>query len=177
MRKIVVASLVFLGSVCLLQLRDCFAADKLGYVDLTKVFTEYQKTKDYDKVLTQKEESFNAEREKKLAEIKQLQDKLNLLSEKEKEAKKGELDAKTKDLQEFDRQKTMDLRKEHDEKMKEILQDIDEAIKEVAKKEDYSFIFNDRFLLYQAKEFDLTDKVMSVLATKAASAQSATKKK
>ena len=51
---------------------------------------------------------------------------MNLLSDKEKETKKAELETKIKGLQEFDRQKQTDLRKEQDEKMKEILKDIEE---------------------------------------------------
>lgn len=174
-KKFLVLAAALLGVIFWLDFS--LAADKLAYVDLGKIFSEYQKTKDYDKILASKEEAYNADREKKLAEIKQLQDKLSLLSDKEKEAKRAELENKTKELQEFDRQKTMDLRKEQDEKMREILKDIDDAIREVASKEGYSFVFNDRFLVYQAKELDITNKVVEVLAKKSASAQPAQKKR
>jgi Skp family chaperone for outer membrane proteins len=99
------------------------AADKFAYVDLSRTFSEYGKTKDYDKALTEKETSYNTERDKKINDIKQFQDKMNLLSDKEKEAKKAELETKVKDLQDFDRQKQTDLRKEQDERMKDLLKD------------------------------------------------------
>ena len=139
------------------------AADKLGYVDLSRIFSEYSKTKDYDKILEDKQRAYTTERDKKVADIKQLQDKLNLLSDKEKETKKGELENKVGDLQEFDRQKQTDLRKDQDEKMKDILKDIEEAVKQYAEKEGYTMVFNDRVLVYQSKNMDITDKVIEIL--------------
>ncbi len=139
------------------------AADKLGYVDLSRTFSEYSKTKDYDKVLGDKQRAYTTERDKKVADIKQLQDKLNLLSDKEKETKKGDLENKVRDLQEFDRQKQTDLRKDQDEKMKDLLKDIEDAVKQYAEKEGYTLVFNDRVLVYQSKSMDITDKVIEIL--------------
>lgn len=139
------------------------AADKFAYTDLSRIFSEYGKTKEYDKVLTDKENAYNGERNKKTEEVKQLQDKLNLLSDKEKEAKKADLEAKIKSLQDFDRERQTDLRKEQDEKMKVILKDIEEAVKQYAEKEGYSLVFNDRVLVYQAKNLDITDKIVEIL--------------
>ena len=139
------------------------AADKLGYIDLSRTFNEYYKTKDYDKVLGDKQSAYDAERTKKVNEIKQLQEKINLLSDKEKESKKGDIETKVKALQEFDRQKQTDLRKEQDEKMKEILKDIENAVKAYAEKEGYTFVFNDRVLVYQTKGLEISDKIIDAL--------------
>jgi outer membrane protein len=139
------------------------AADKFAYVDLSRIFSEYGKTKDYDKTLGEKETAYEAEREKKVSEIKQLQDKMNLLSEKEKESKKADLDTKVKSLQEFDRQKQTDLRKEQDEKMQELLKDIEGAVRQCAEKEGYTMVFNDRVLVYQTKSLDITDKIIEIM--------------
>lgn len=139
------------------------AADKLAYVDLSRLFSEYKKTADYDKVLTEKEGAYNTERETRVGDIKQMQDKMNLLSDKEKQEKKAELESKIKVLQDFDRQKTTDLRKDQDEKMKEILKDIEAAVKQYAEKEGYTIVFNDRVLVYQTKNMDITDKVVEIL--------------
>jgi outer membrane protein len=139
------------------------AADKFAYVDLTRIFSEYGKTKDYDKVLTSKENAYNTEREKKLSEIKQLQDKINLLSDKEKETKKPDFDAKIKGLQEFDRQQQTELRKDQNDKMKDILKDIEGVVKQYAEKEGYTMVFNDRVLVYQNKSMDITDQVIQIL--------------
>jgi Skp family chaperone for outer membrane proteins len=140
-----------------------FAADKFAYVDISKVFTEYNKTREYDKVLLDKENTYSTEREKKVSEIKDFQNKLNLLSEKEKETKKSDLEGRVKSLQDFDRQKQTDLRKEQDEKMKDILKDIDVMIKQYAEKEGYTLVFHDKALVYQSKNLDITDKILEGL--------------
>ncbi len=142
------------------------AADKFGYVDLSRAFTEYNKTKSYDVVLGEKQNVYTAERDKKVDEIKKLQDKFNLLNDKEKDAKKGELENKVKDLQEYDRAKQTDLRKEQDEKMKEILKDIEDTVASYAQKEGYTMVFNDRVLVYQTKSMDITDKIVQMLNVK-----------
>jgi outer membrane protein len=139
------------------------AAEKFAYVDLSRAFSEYNKTKDYDKVLSDRENSYSQEREKKVNEVKQFQDKMNLLSDKEKETKKAEMETKVKALQEYDRQKQTDLRKDQDEKMKEILKDIEDTVKKYSEKEGYSFVFNNRVLVYENKSFDITDKVIDLL--------------
>ena len=146
-----------------LSIGTAHAADKFAYVDLTKIFSEYTKTKDYDKVLGDKQSAYESERGKMVAEVKGFQDKLNLLSDKDKEAKKTELENKIKNLQEFDRQKQGDLRKEQDERMKELLKDINEAIKQYAEKEGYTMVFNDRVLVYQDKSLDITDKIVAIV--------------
>jgi outer membrane protein len=152
---ILVAAFVFIGVAQ--------AAEKFGYVDLSRVFSEYGKTKEYDKTLSDKETAYNSEREKKVNEVKQLQDKINLLSDKEKESKKTELTNKIKSLQDLDREKQTDLRKEQDEKMKDILKDIEDAVKQYAQKEGYTMVFNDRVLVYQDKDLEITDKVIEIL--------------
>lgn len=139
------------------------AADKMAFVDLSRIFAEYNKTKDYDKVLGDKETTYNSEREKKIEDVKKFQEKMNLLSEKQKEKKKKELESKIKDLQDYDRQKTMDLRKDQDEKMKEILKDIEEAVRKYAEKEGCSLVFNDRVLIYQSKSLDITSDIIKIL--------------
>jgi len=162
MKKAVVVLLgVFFGLTVMTG--AAFAADKFGYVDLSRLFSEYGKTKDYDKTLTEKQNIYEGEREKKVGDVKQFQEKLNLLSDKEKEVKQGDLQAKVKTLQEYDRQKQTDLRKEQDEKMKEILKDIEDAVKKYSEKEGYTMVFNDRVLVYQAKSLDITDKISAIL--------------
>lgn len=162
MRKVV--GVFFAAMFVLICLAGQAAAEvKLVYVDLSRLFAEYNKTKDYDKVLTEKESAYGAEREKKVSDIKGFQDKVNLLSDKEKEAKRPDLESKVKTLQEYDRQKQADLRKEQDEKMKEILKDIEETVKKYSEKEGYTFVFNDRVLVYQDKKFDITDKIVGLL--------------
>jgi outer membrane protein len=139
------------------------AADKFGYIDLSRTFSEYNKTKGYDKTLNDKEKAYTDERDKKVAELKALQDKFNLLNDKEREAKKGELETKMKAFQDSDRLKQEELRKEQDEKMKEILKDIEDAVKKYSEKEGYTMVFNDRVLVYQNKALEITNQIIAAL--------------
>src|SRR3989339_2273666 len=100
------------------------AEDQFAYIDLSRTFNEYSKTKDYDKKLTDKENSYIAERDKKLGEFNTLKDKFALLSDKDKESKKAELESKAKALKDFITQREGDLRKDQEDKMKDILKDI-----------------------------------------------------
>lgn len=140
-----------------------YAAEKIGFVELSLIFREYGKTKNYDKALSEKQNLYETERNKKINDIKQFQDKINLLSDKEKEAKKPEMETKVKAVQDYDRQKQTDLRKEQDEKMKEVLKDIEETVKKYSEKEGYTLVFNDRVLVYQDKKLDITGKIIEIL--------------
>jgi Skp family chaperone for outer membrane proteins len=143
-----------------------FAADKFGYVNVDAVAKEYGKAKDYTKTLEGKEAAYNSDIEKKANEVKQYQDKLNLLSDKEKAAKKNEFEDKLKAFDEFVRQKQTDLRKEYIEKKIEIAKDIRDAVTQLAEKEGYTFIFDGATLIYQPKGLDLTDRIIAILNSK-----------
>lgn len=158
------AAVVLLGVFfSLVLVASAQAADKIGYVDLSRAFSEYNKTKGYDKNLGDKEKAYTADRDKRVADLKAFQDKLNLLNDKEREAKGAQLQDKVKAFQDYDRQKQADLRKEQEEKMKEILKDIEEAVKEYSEKEGYTIVLNDRVLVYQTKSMDITDQVIAIL--------------
>lgn len=162
MRKTLV---VFWGIIFALTflLGSVEAADKFAYVDITRIASEYTKAKTYSKSLEDKANSYEAEVNKKVNEVKQLQDKINLLSDKEKEAKKSEVEAKVKDLQDFRRQKETDLRKEDFENTKEVVEDIRTAIKNYAEKQGFTLVFDDRALVYQTKDMEITDKIIEIL--------------
>lgn len=159
-RTTMVAALIACG---ILATASAQAADKFASVDMLRVFSEYSKTKDYDKTLSDKQAAYEGERDKKVSEIQQAQEKMNLLSDKEKEAKKGDLEKKIKDLQAYDRQQQTDLRKEQDDKTKELIKDITDTINKYAEKEGYTLIFNDRALVYQSKGYDITDKIIELV--------------
>jgi Skp family chaperone for outer membrane proteins len=139
------------------------AANKFAFVNLARCFSEYSKTKDFDKALTDKENTYTAERDKKLADLNSLKDKFSLLSDKEKDAKKNELENKAKSIKDFITQKEEVLRKEQEDKMKEILKDIEGAVKTYSEKEGFTLVFNDRVLVYQSKTMDITDKIIGIL--------------
>lgn len=142
------------------------AADKFAYIDLSRTFSEYNKTKDYDKKLTDKENNYITERDKRLGEFNALKDKFALLSDKDKDAKKGELESKAKSLKDFVTNRETELRKDQEDKMKDILKDIQDAVKEYSEKSGITLVFNDRVLVYQTKAMDITNNVIEILNKK-----------
>ena len=165
MKKLVVFLCgVFLSLFVLTGLAQ--AADKFAYIDLSRTFSEYNKTKDYDKKLTDKENNYIAERDKKLGEFNTYKDKFALLSDKDKNSKKGEFESKAKVLKDFVTQKEAELRKDQEDKMKDILKDIQDAVKDYSEKSGITFVLNDRVLVYQTKSMDITDEVIKILNKK-----------
>lgn len=140
--------------------------NKFASVDLSRLFDEYQKTKDYDKKLEEDQKKKESERSKKIEEIKDLQQKLAVASEKEKEKFDAQIKEKANALQEFERSATTDLRKQRDEFLKEILKEIEKAIRDYSQKEGYALVFNDRVLLYSGERFDITASLIKILNEK-----------
>ena len=139
------------------------AAEKIGYVDLARIFDEYLKTKEFDKSLESKGAQKQADRDKMVADIKRSRDEAELLSAKAKEDKQGAIDEKIKVLQDFDRNTRDSLRRERDAMVKDILKEIEAVIQDFGKSQGYSFIFNDRVLVYKSEGSDLTPQVVKAL--------------
>ncbi|MFH1199398.1 MAG: OmpH family outer membrane protein [Candidatus Omnitrophota bacterium] len=140
-----------------------FAVEKFAHVDLGKAFSDYKKTIDYDKVMSDKEVAFKAELTKKGDELKALQEKMSLLSDKDKEAKAADFKNKITSFKEYEDGRMQDLRKEHDDKMKEIFKDIEDTVKKYSEGQGYTFVLDDRILVYKAKGYDITDKIIEDL--------------
>jgi outer membrane protein len=139
---------------------------KVASVNLSQLFDEYQKTKDYDKKLEAEQKVKEADRTKKIDEIKDLQQKLAVANDKDKDRLQAQVDEKMKVLQEFDRQAQTDLRKQRDDLLKEILKEIEKVISDYAQKEGYAVVFNDRVLLYSNPQLDITEPLIKILNEK-----------
>ena len=166
MKRILSVTLpVFLFTGFLALAAPSYAADagKIGYVDLARVFDEYQKTKEFDKSLEAKGAVKQSDRDKMVAEIKKLRDEAELLSAKAKDDKQVGIDEKIKSLQEYDRTTRDGLRRERDGMVRDILKEIEVVIQDFGKAQGYSFIFNDRVLVYKSEGNDLTNQVIKAL--------------
>ena len=162
MRKAVVVLAMVVCSLFILT-GFALAADKFASVDLIRVASEYNKFKDYNKVLDDKAKTYESDIDKKISDFKGLQDKISLLSDKEKEAKRSELETKYKALEDFKNEKENELRKKDFENRKEVAEDIRGAIKAYSEKEGYTFVFDDRMLAFQPKGVDITEKIIETL--------------
>jgi outer membrane protein len=151
---------LFVGPVC----EKAFAKElKIGYVDLAKVFDEYKKTKDSEKVLEEKGKSKEAERNRLVDEVKKLKDEQALLSEKAKAEKQGAIDMKIKALQDYDSKARNELIKDRNDMLGGIMKDIEKIVNDYAKASGYDVVLNSRMLLYGAEQYDLTAEVLSRL--------------
>lgn len=139
---------------------------KIGFVDLSRLFDEYYKTKDYDKTLEAKQKSFEDERNKKIEKIREAQGKLALLTEDKKAQLEKDIESMKTELLEYDQQKKQDLTKERNEKIREILLEIEKVVSDYAEKEGFDMILNDRVLIYGNQIKNITETILSVLNTK-----------
>lgn len=139
---------------------------KIGYIDLSRSFDEYKKTKDFDKELESKGDMKQQEREKVVQEIRKMREELELMNKSAREKKETDIEAKIKSLQDFDQEAKTDLTKERDNMVKDILKEMSDVIKEYGEKNGYSIILNDRVLLYGDSGMDLTNEIIKILNDK-----------
>ncbi len=163
MKKNIVVLGALFTAICVIGGNSYAADQKIGYVDLARVFDDYQKTKDFDKTLEGKGGLKQTERDKMVADIKKMRDEAELLSAKAKDDKQASIDEKIKSLQDFDRSTRDALRKERDTMVQEILKEIETTVQVFGKSQEYSFIFNDRVLVYKGEGSDLTEQVIKTL--------------
>jgi outer membrane protein len=142
-----------------------YAADagKIGYVDLSRLFDEYHKTKEYDKMLEAKHSELEKIGKEKVEKIKESEGKLALLKQDQKKALEDEIDTMKGDAQEFVRQEQSNITKERNEKIREILLEIEKIVSDFAEKEGYSVILNDRVLIYGDPAKNLTEQILTIL--------------
>ena len=136
---------------------------KIGFVDLSRVFNEYKKTKEYDAVLEKENTAFQDERNKMIEKIRDAQSKLALLKEDEKKKMQDDVDKQKQALLDFSRAKGTDLTKKRDEKVREILLEIEKVVSDYSKKEGYALVLNDRVLIYGDTQLNITDIVVKSL--------------
>ena len=162
MKRFQTLGLVVILSFCLASFASAKEL-KIGYVDLSRLFDNYQKTKEYDAILQKEGDAFQKERDGIIAKIRDAQGKLALLKEDEKQKLSADIDKQKSELIEFDKQKRGDLAKKRDEKVREILLEIEKIVSTMAKKEGYDYILNDRVLIYGDQSQNITDQVLKNL--------------
>ncbi len=161
MRKVLILILV-----CMFLFSGTIFAEsqgKTGYVDLSRSFDEYQKTKDFDRDLEKKGDVKQEQREKLVKEIRKMRDEVELMNEKARKKREQDIESKIKSLQEFDQDAKTTLTKERDDMVRDILREINDVIQEYGEKNGFSIILNDRVLLYGDQAGDLTDEIIKIL--------------
>lgn len=141
-----------------------FAKDlKIGYVDVYKVFNEYDKTKESEGVLDKKKKEVETKLIEKKASIEEIQNKLETLNEEQQKVEEGKLIEQAKEYRDLERTAVVDIRKERDDKMKEILEDINEVTKEYSETNDFDLVVNENTLLYSGDSIiNITDQILKI---------------
>ena len=142
-----------------------YAADggKIGYVDLSRLFDEYHKTKKYDKVLETQHSQLEKVGKEKIEKIQESESKLALLKEDQRKVVEGEIEVLKGEAQEFVREGQSNLTKERNERIREILLEIEKIVSDFAEKKDYDIILNDRVLIYGDPAQNLTEEILTIL--------------
>jgi len=136
---------------------------KIAYVDLSKVFDGYQKTKEFDAVLQSEGGAFQKERDAMVQKIQDAQSKLALMKDTQKAAMQADIDKQRNDVVAYDKEKRTELAKKRDDKVREILTEIQKVVSDLAKKEGYTYVLNDRVMIYGEPQFNVTDQVLKTL--------------
>ncbi len=163
------------------------AQTRIATVDLSKVFTDYWKTKQATLALEERKadlikelEGFNEEKKKLLEQYQKLNAEANdqAVSTEEREKRKKATEAKLKELKESDEtikqftaRSDTDLKSQFQRMRNNVLNEIKETVNAKAKAEKYSLVIDTaaetingtRVFLYTNGENDLTDKVLEQL--------------
>ncbi len=139
------------------------AEQKIAYIDIGKVFDEYEKTKKFDQELQEEGKIKQKERDEKVLAIRKLKDEQAILSDEKKKEADVNIEKKLRELEEFDQSIGRELNARRDKVVKEIFQDIDGLLKQYGERKGYDFIYNDRALVYRNPKYDKTDEVLKEL--------------
>ena len=136
---------------------------KIAYIQLSKVFDSYKKTVDFDATLKNEGESFQKQRDTMVQKIQDAQNRLDLMKDSEKSALEADIDKQKNAVIAFDNEKRRELAKRRDDKVREILGEVQSAAGNVAKKQGYTYVMNDRAMIWSDAQFDITDQVLKAL--------------
>lgn len=137
--------------------------EKLGYVDVAKIFDGYQKTKDQDAKLQAAGKKKEEERNVIVNEVRRLKDEQALLGEEAREKKQEGIDVKIRELQEFEAAARRDLGEQRNKTVREIFKDIDETVQRFGERKGFDLVLNDRVLLYRNPRYDVSAEILEEL--------------
>ena len=141
----------------------CFSEGlKIAYVDVFKIFNEYNKTKEYDDKLEEKRSAAEKELTTRREKIESIRSKLEVLKEEKRKVEGDKLAEEIKSYKEIERKAFVDIKKERDEKMKEIIEDINKIIKEYAAKHKFDLVINENSILYGNSAMDITADILNL---------------
>ncbi|MCL2760847.1 MAG: OmpH family outer membrane protein [Desulfuromonadales bacterium] len=163
MRKILV---LITFCFALMFASQVFAADsKIGSVDIQKVLLQSDRGQQAKDQLSKKAASYDAEKNKREEELKNLKNDLEkqsaLLSESAKSSKEKDYQQKLKEYQRFLKDAQDDLQAKNDELTNKLVEGIVKIVQDYGKKNGYTVIFvkNDGMVFVDDRA-DVTDAIL-----------------
>lgn len=156
-------SFLALGVCPTASAEELASGGKIGVVSVDRVFKEYKATQAKEAELQKLSESKQAEREKKVTDIRGLRDELALLNDENREKQKVMIEQKLQALAEFDRQAKAAISDQRDDAISGLLKEIEQVVNSIAKERGIDLILSDRAVLYRADTIDLTQEVITLL--------------
>ena len=136
---------------------------KIGVVNLAKVFKEYEGTKTSEVELEKIAGGKQQEREKKVGEIRDMKDELALLNEEAREERRKGIEDRMRDLASFDQSAREALRDKRDTTLEKILDEIEKVVTAYAKEKGFDLILSDRAVLFGVDPMDITNDIIKIL--------------
>ncbi len=143
---------------------------QIGYVDVAKIFDQYNKTDIATEKLKKDIEEKKKDIEKRKENINLLKQKLEtqgvVISEAEKAKMQEEFESKIKELKDITEKFNQELRSQEQQFVRDILEDIKETIKVYGKDNGYDLILDNREVLYGPEGMDITDEIVNIINKK-----------
>ncbi|GAA4273250.1 OmpH family outer membrane protein [Aquimarina gracilis] len=143
---------------------------KTGFVNNTKVVSDFTEMKAAQEKWTKKNNEVRAELEEKAKqfqiEVQGYQNIMKSMSKSNREKKEQELMGKQQLLQREQQQKMQELQQGSQKEIDSIIAKVKDFIKEYGKKNGYTYIYGDTEvsnILYGKEELDLTDEIIKEL--------------
>ncbi|HRZ86871.1 MAG TPA: OmpH family outer membrane protein [bacterium] len=166
MKRGLIAGVVALMFVCGIAAKSHAAEMKLGYIDMEKVFNEYEKTKTANAKLQDEQKKKRSDAEKMVTDINKLKEESELLSDDAKKGKEAMIKEKIKELRDYEKDTVNEIRDKLLSLRKEILDEITKIVDEKGKKEGYTYIFISDVMIFKDKAGDITEDVLKTLNAK-----------
>ncbi len=165
---------------------------KIATVDMEKLFNDYDRTNEVQKDVNIERAHIQKDNNKRLADIRQIDDEMQKIREELKSENVGakktkDLNAKASELQqdgihkerertEFLNRRNKALTEKMQKQMRSIIVEINQAVSERAKSDDYDYIFDKSgntkqgtpFILFSKEMADLTEVVLKDMNANAA---------
>jgi len=140
---------------------------KIGFVDMTRLFNEYDQTKlmqnQFEAELHKEEEALNKKKQPLEQLEKEIEEKTDTVPENELRDLRDRYNEELRSLVEYRDRRLRVLRNRQQEQEKKLLDELQQAVKDYGTRQGYSMILRKSMLLFGAQSYDLTDAIIEAV--------------